>query len=504
MIDRLIERELDRRGRSAGPLCDDAEFVRRVYLDLTGVIPSPQQARSFLDDATPEKRAALIDSLVDSPDYARRMAALWTNLLVRRTADNRKVRLEPLTAWLEKVFFDDLPWDRVVGALLTATGPQRVNPAVTPFMKNSEEMAPHEMVNIVARCFLGIDLRCAQCHDHPYAEWTHAQYWSLAAFFNRVNFTKKFHSPQRGLILSGHTGPPKRPSPIEAHRKVAGSKYGIQESVAAARRRKQPERALSLPPRLLDGRRLSVSASEPLRPVLADWLAAADNPWFVRATVNRVWAQMFGRGLVEPAADQRRGNPASHPDLLEALGEYFVAGNQRFKPLVRAICQSRAYQRTARSSGVAADGRLWYSHRMIRPLDGLQFYNSLVSLVGHDALERSGTPARRRERFIKFFGLGASGDVAGADRGIPQALRLMNDRRLQRAMVRASARLTHVDRQPRDNIEQLYLATVTRRPEPLETQRARGMVTRGGTAHTGAYATLLWALVNSSEFALNH
>ncbi len=491
-IDRLIEQELFRQGRSPEPLCNDAEFVRRAYLDLTGVVPPAQDARSFLDDPTPDKRDTLIDRLLDSPAYARRMAGVWTNLLVHRTADNRKVRLEPLTAWLEKAFFEDVSWDQVVYALVTASGPQQVNPAVTPFMKNSQEMAPHEMVNVVARCFLGIDLRCAQCHDHPYAEWTHEQYWSLAAFFDGVDFAKKFHNVSRPA--DWFADQPRQP----------GSKYGIRESAAASRRRKRPERALTLPPRLLDGRRVSVSPSEPLRPALADWLASADNPWLVRGTVNRVWAQMFGRGLVEPAGDQRRGNPASHPELLDALGEYFVQEELRFKPLVRSICQSRAYQRTASSRGAVHDGQMWYSHRTIRPLDGRQLYDSLLSLLGEDALARSGSPAAQREHFIQFFKLGGYDEIAQADRGIPQALRLMNDRRLQRAIRQASARLTRDDRLPGFNIEQLYLATVTRLPERKETEDVLALVAQGGTTPDTAYAMLLWALINSSEFALNH
>ena len=502
LIDQHVDRRLADAGLEASPPADDAEFARRLYLDLTGVIPPAVRVGRFLDSRDGDKRARLVDELLSSPAYARHMADIWDSLLFKRTADNKALPLAPLSAWLVDAFDHNRPWDQVVYSLLTASGPQRENGAVTIFMNESRQIGPHDATSILTRALLGVRLECAQCHDHPYADWTQTQYWGMAAFFNRLDFTKRFDDVDISVDIPSRQKHP------------GGRRYGIRETSKASPRH-LPDRALNVEPMLLDGHKPLVAFVDspveddeppaytgPLRPLLATWVIDAENPWFARSMVNRLWAQMFGRGLVDPVDDLRDDNPASHPELLEALTDQFVAHRFDVKYLLRAIADSRAYHRTSLPHALGGDEEL-YSHMPTKVMTPEQLFDSLAVVLGQKAVARKKTLAKARARFVAFLQTDEEPDPLVYRRGIPQALKLMNDRYYQKGVERRAEEIARSSRSTREAINQLYLLTLARRPTTAERRRMLTFADRYDEP-ARAYRGMLWALVNSSEFTLNH
>jgi len=289
LIDQQVRRRLDDAGVKPSPKADDAEFLRRAYLDLTGRIPPAEKVAAFLDSKDPDKRARVIDELLADARYGRWMAENWTNAMVPRDSNNRRLKSAPLQDWLAEGFNKNRPWDKLVHELLTATGPQNENGAVTYFIANN---TVDKVTDSVTRLFLGVRLECAQCHNHPFTTYKRDEYWGMAKFFMNVRLTA---------------------NPQQAAKK--GISPGIFESARKARGKKNalPDSARIVPARFLEGASPKLNPAQPYRPVLADWLAARDNPFFARAMVNRLWAHFFGRGLVNPADDMHKDNPPSHP-----------------------------------------------------------------------------------------------------------------------------------------------------------------------------------------------
>jgi hypothetical protein len=325
LIDAEVARKLDEAKIPASARCSDEEFLRRAYLDITGVIPTAEKAKAFLDDKSPDKRAKLLDELLADANYGRRMADIWTAKLFPADSTNRLVLKEPFYKWFEEEFNKNTPWDQVVTNLVTATGDAADNPAATYFLANR---SIDKLTDTVGQHFLGIQLQCAQCHNHPFTSWKQSEYWGMAAFFSRrCGWT----TPRSRRTAR----PPRWASP------KAPSRRG---------------RRTSCPSRPRTWRRSSSAASsrasarrEPYRPVLAQWMTAPENPFFARAFVNRTWAHLFGRGIVHPVDDMMPENEPSHPELLDALARH-IAGVGEFdqKYLIKAICLSEAYQRTSK------------------------------------------------------------------------------------------------------------------------------------------------------------
>ncbi|MCS6851600.1 MAG: DUF1549 and DUF1553 domain-containing protein [Gemmataceae bacterium] len=483
-IDAEIQKALDAEKVPASPLADDAEFVRRVSLDITGIVPTADEAAAFIDDPDPAKRAKLIDRLLASPAYGRHMADLWVGWLLPRTSETRLVRHEPMVRFLEENFNKNKPWNEFVTEIITASGPQDENPAVTFFLFND---TVDKVTDNVARHFLGIQLQCAQCHNHPFTGWQQTEYWGMAAFFMKVQ-----RQDNRNKALRN------------------GAVPGVAENLSgrAGRRNNLPESAKIVPAKFLQGEEPKLNPNEPFRPVLARWLTSPQNPFFARAMVNRLWHQFFGRGLVNPVDDMHAENQPSHPALLEGLAEQF-ARDFDVKDLIRAICNSQAYQRTSRPLPENVDDTSLFSHMAIKALSPEQLYDSLVRVVG-TATEQRGNRVRSnttvrgnqspREVFAAFFRVEET-EPTEYTAGIPQALRLMNAPMLNNTAA-ALASLVKSD-DPNAVIERLYLATVSRRPRAEELTRLAAYVHNAGNRQQ-AYGDILWALLNSSEFALNH
>jgi Protein of unknown function (DUF1549)/Protein of unknown function (DUF1553) len=482
LIDREIRQRLDAEKATASPVCDDAEFIRRVSLDITGVIPPADRVVAFLDSADPAKRAKLIDELLASEHYGRHMADLWQALLLPRTSDNRRLQFDPMVRWLADRFNANKPWDEFVRELLTCDGTQEQNPAVTFFLANS---TPDKQIDRVSRVFLGLQLQCAQCHNHPFTKWKQDEYWAMAAFFSKVRTDNPNKAAKQG------TSP------------------GINES-GRGKQKGLPESAKTVPARFFQGEPANLDPSKPYRPVFARWLTAPENPFFAKAMVNRVWAQFFGRGLVNPVDDMHDGHPASHPELLQGLAQRLAAGDFDVKDLIRAICNSEAYQRTSKPHGENAEDETLFSHMAVKPLAPEQLYDSLTSILGNareDGERRKGKagpkgqPANARARFVQFFQADESASPTEFQSGIPQVLQLMNAPQMNKAA--AVQALLRSGRTPAENLERLYLTALARRPTAAEAARLTDYVAKAEDARS-AYGDILWALLNSSEFTLNH
>jgi len=488
-IDGLIEQRLASEKIAAAPPAEDAEILRRLYLDLHGQLPPVDEVRQFLADRSAEKRAALSERLLADPAYGRHLAELYADLLLPRTATNRKVPIAPLHRWLAERFNGNQPWDRTVRELIAARGPQYENGAVTIFMANSKSLAPHEATDIVSQVFLGIRLQCAQCHNHPFADWKQTDYWGLAAFFSKVQFTSKFED---GALA--------RPPP--GQKDVVGTNYGITE-IPAPKRNDRPERAIDVPPRFLTGETPKVDSSQPpLRPALAEWLASPQNPWFARAMVNRTWTHFFGRGLVNPVDDLRDDNRPTHPELFDELARQFILHDFDVKYLVRAIVGSRAYQRTSASQSDDG-GEALYARMTIKVLTPKQTFDALVRVLGEEPFNDSKGLAFQRERFVQFFESDDEPDPTAYRRGIPQLLLLMNSRNYRQGIDSQAAALA-AGRSPAEAIDEVYRAVLARTATAREHELMQRFVQSYGDRSSEAYGGILWTLLNTSEFTLNH
>jgi hypothetical protein len=482
-IDEAVAKKLEEAKLPPSPLADDAEFLRRVSLDITGVIPTAEKAKEFLESKDPNKRARLIDELLASPAYGKHQADTWEALLIPHTSDNRRLREESFDKWLEESFNANKPWDKFVRELLTATGDQEKNGATTYFVANP---TADKLTDSVCKVFLGVQLQCAQCHNHPFTDWKQNEYWAMAAFFSKVRLQ----------------GNPKAAA-------KNGTTVGVNEE-GKGRQRGLPESAKTVPAKFLGGEEPKLSTGEPYRPVLADWMTSPKNPWFARAMVNRTWAQLFGKGFVNPVDDMLPDRPPSHPELLQELADQFAAGGFDLKNLIRAVCNSQTYQRSSHPlSGNKADAK-YFSHMAVKVMSPEQLFDSLVQVVGRPespgkgggkAAGGKGGPRNPREQFVAFFGIDdGTADPTAYQAGIPQALRLMNSAKV--VPPAAVRQLVPAGTAPAQAIDKLYLATLSRHPTADERQRLLGYV--GKTADpAAAYGDVLWALLNSSEFQFN-
>jgi chemotaxis protein histidine kinase CheA len=481
-IDAQVAAKLAAEKVPASPACTDEEFVRRAYLDLAGVIPTAEQAKAFLESTAADKRGKLIDELLDSPNYARHRADLWMALLVQRTSDNRRVDFASLRNWLDEQFAANKPWNEVTTDLLTSTGQQEKNPAVGFYLSNN---TVDKMTDEVAKVFLGVQLQCAQCHDHKFNDWKQTDYWAMAQFFMKVEIG----------------GVNKDPNPT------------VQEKPNVRRNAKNntlPESAKQLDPKFLQGPMAEVGLGEPYRPVLAKWVTAPTNPFFAKATVNRVWAELFGRGIVNPVDDMVGQNLPSHPELLEALAADFAANGFDLKHLLRGVCNSAAYQRSSKpAAGNETAPPHLYAKMTVKILSPEQLFDSLAAVTKFEEPRPKtrdkavkGFQPGARDRFVTFFLAGAEMvSTVEYEAGIPQALKLMNSKQTASGNPLA-VRSVVGNARGAEAVEKIYLSALSRYPTAAERAKLTDYVAKAGNPQE-ALGDVLWAVLNSSEFTVN-
>ncbi|HEY7428923.1 MAG TPA: DUF1549 and DUF1553 domain-containing protein [Gemmataceae bacterium] len=485
-IDEAIDGRLRADKVAPSPGCDDAEFVRRVYLDITSHIPSAEKAAAFLDSREPDKRAKLIDELLANTDYGKHQADIWQALLLPRTSDNRAVSFDKMTKWLEESFNKNTPWDQMVREVLTAEGDMDKNGAVIYFLANA---TPDKLTDNATRMFLGVQLQCAQCHNHPFTEWKQNEYWGMAAFFTKV----RLNGNPRQVVRQGGT-------------------VSISES-GRGRPLRLPISAKRVPPKFLQGEEPKLASGDSYRSALANWMTSPKNAYFSRAMVNRLWTQFFGRGIVNPVDDMHDGNRPSHPQLLADLSSQFAANDFDVKYLIRAVCNSATYQRTSKPTEDNHDaGPELFARMAVKVMTPEQLFDSLTEVVG--APSRANLPRRQgaaagrfrnitpRTLFVNFFKGDENADPTEYQAGIPQVLRLMNSPQLNNAAMLNP--ILKAGKTPEQVVEHLYLATLSRRPTRPELDRTLSLVRKYPDEPRQAYGDILWVLLNSSEFTLNH
>ncbi len=485
VIDAHLTGKLKANGVTPAPVADDAEYLRRVYLDLTGRIPRSNDVRQFLIDTDPNKRRKLIDDLLETPQFASHFANVWRAFLIPETIASGEARIfQPgFEAWLRGQFRENRPYDQTVIELLTPpissdpklpTATMRKPGDASPMAFIAvKEAKPENLAAAVTRCFLGLQLECAQCHDHPFSTWTRDQFWNQAAFF----------------------------AGIEKH----GN--GLFAPISEATDRRELKVALTnrtAPALYLDDATPDWKSGKPARLLLAEWIASKQNPFFAKATVNRLWGHFFGLGIVEPVDDFHDQNPPSHPALLADLAKAFADANFDLQYLVRAICSTQAYQRTSRQTEPNQANPRLFSRMTVKGLTGEQFYDSLVLATGSRESERN--PAR--DRFLTQFAL--QGKPSEPATSVPQALALMNGTFINDATtLNKSPTLIAIRDLPgldtTGQVEALFLVALSRKPTEKERTRLVGFIDDAGTGQKpDRLADAFWILLNLAEFRLNH
>jgi hypothetical protein len=477
LIDRRIESRLDAEGVRPAPPADDQEFLRRVYLDLHGTVPTAEQAARFLADTEPTKRARLVDTLLASSRYGEYLADIWAGYLVSALADDRRARTERLRHWLADRF-NAGPWDRIATELLTASGKLEENPAVIYLIESRLPRTVPDLTDLTTRYFMGTRLNCAQCHDHPFVKWTQQDYWGMAAFFTQVQ------TPGRPKLVY---------------------KAGVQDypeiTLASLQKDGMLDGFVARPPTFLGGEPMLTRKGATNRGALAEWLTSSKNPYFARAMANRTWWRLFGRGIVHPVDDMHAANPPSHPELLDLLGQSFVESGFDLKFLSRAILLSRAYQRTSRPGDAPDKQAALFGRVSVKVLSGGQLYDSLVTVLGAPGAK---SPLDARAEFTEFFAEEGDPDPTAYRRGIPHVLRLMNSRQFAGPSLSALATRLAVPGRSADELAgEMFVTILSRRPTPEEQQRVRQHLSGSGSTAT-ACRELAWALLMTSEFSVNH
>jgi hypothetical protein len=484
-------------------LCSDGVFMRRSYLDTLGVLPTADEARAFLADTCPDKRARLIDVLLERPEFADFWALKWSDLLrsEEKLLDPKGVRV--FHEWIRQSILDHEPLNVFARDLIGARGSTYEEPAANFYRALRD---PQARAEVVAQVFLGVRLQCARCHNHPFDRWTQDDYHCLAAFFARVDYR----------IVEN-----RRRDKFDKH------EFDGEQVVVMVREGewKHPRTGAAMRPRFLGTPGPELAPAADRLQALADWVASPDNPLFARTQVNRVWYHLFGRGIVDPDDDFRASNPPVNGPLLDALTADFVAHHFDLRHLVRTILLSRTYQLSAVPNDTNRDDETNFSHAQVRPLQAEQLLDAMsqvtgvpVQFAGEPLGVRAGQmPGMRAlrdreqgagERFLKSFGkpdrLLSCDCERSDDATLGQALQLITGQTLNDMLSNRDNRigkLLTAGRSEQEIIDEFYLAALSRPPTARELAAADALVRRAKDRRA-ALEDLVWGLVNAKEFLL--
>jgi hypothetical protein len=487
-IDEMIASQWASSGVKPAPISDDAEFLRRIYLDVAGKIPRVWEVRAFLADPRTDKRQRLIEDLLASPLYVNHFTDVWRALLLPE-ANNQQVQffVPSFNAWIRQQVQKDVPYDQMVRELMTVSlgpggRPQRLratDPSPLAFYQASE-LKPENLAASTSRIFLGVKLQCAQCHDHPLAKWTRKQFWQYAAFFS-------------GLQISSN------------------NVFGPVKEVTGRREITIPGTSKTIQARLLDGTEPAWNPGTSTRSTLADWVTDAKNPFFAKTAANRLWAHFFGMGILEPVDEPGEENQPGHPELLDELARQLVTHKFDLKFLIRAITLSRTYQLTSTVTDPSQKDPRLFARMAIKGLSAEQLFDSLAQATGYRETaatgRRFGPPGRTpRAEFLARF---ANQDKRTEQQtSILQALLLMNGSFIAdvTSIDRSETLAATIDapflKDPGERIEALYLVTLSRKPQAEELAHLVRYVADEDSKK--ALSDIFWSLLNSSEFLLNH
>jgi hypothetical protein len=497
-IDGHVWAKLKQLNVTPSDLSTDAQFHRRAYLDVIGRLPSPDETRAFLSDKDAKKREKLIDALLDRPEYADFWANKWTDLLRPNPYHVGMKATYNFDQWIRKSFRANKPYDQFVREIVAANGSTWTNGAAV-FYRNRRE--PDELTTMVSQLFLGVRLDCAKCHHHPFEVWGQDDFYSFAAFFGRIG--------RQGVGIS---------APISGGEEAIhlGSGSGGRRNGSTVR---HPLTGKEMTPTPLLGKPLDIDADTDPRAVLADWITAPENPYFAKVIANRVWADLMGRGIVDPVDDLRATNPPSNPELLDALAKDFRANKCDLKKLIRAICLSHAYQLSTTPNERNASDLRNYSRHYRQRVRAEVLLDMVCDATG--APEKfEGMPAgsravevwtaRAQSVFLDSFGRPDPNQDPPCERTaettVVQALHLMNSPYINAKVTRADgrcAKLAEGKKTPAEIIDELYLTAYCRFPTAAERTKALQRFDKKGATRKSATEDLLWALMNTPEFVFN-
>ena len=503
-IDKAIFARLKEIGMPPSALCNDTTFLRRVTLDLAGRLPSVEEARAFHGDRSPDKRARKIDALLESGECADTFANYWSALLRNRRGDIPNTHDAShiqgnfaFHGWIRESLYHNKPYDKFVRELLTATGQSADSPPVTWFRQVNTQI---QQTEDTAQLFLGVRIQCAQCHHHPYEQWSQKDYYALGAYFSQIDRTPSLNQMGEFLIAL------KRTAPSATHKKTG-------EKVLPA--------AIGTPAPPL-------SPDDDARAALAEWLVQKSNPFFARALVNRYWKILFNRGLVDPEDDMRDTNPPSHPELLEALAADFSRSGFDLKALLRTLTNSSTYQLDSSPNQYNEEDGQYFSRYYSRRLSAEQLLDAVNTVTGTTDNWANQPAATRAVQLpdssyntggiLREFGRPDSSTACTCERqsmaSLGQSLLMATSDQIQSKLGSnpGTARKFTKDttRDEASKLEELYLMAFARPPADAEKEVALKHLRAANTAKDpvlalqNAWEDILWATLSSGEFLLNH
>lgn len=486
-IDTHVHNKLHKLRMSPSELCTDEVFLRRLYLDITGLLPTVEESATFLSDPSPDKRSKLIDKLLEKKEFTELWVMKFAELLQIQTDDNQGMSYKATLLyfnWLKDRIANNVPMDQIVKDLLTSKGGTFSNPATNYYQVERDNL---KITENVAQVFMGMQLQCAQCHNHPFDRWTQDEYYSFASFFSQVG-RKRAADPRESIIYNRRSGEINHP----VHKKP-------------------------MPPKFLGDDTPEIPRSADRREVLAEWLASPKNPFFARNLANLVWAHFFGQGIIEPVDDVRVSNPPSNPDLLDELASKFTEYNYDFKKLVRDVCNSRIYQLSSKTNASNESDTRNFARSHLRRLRA-EVMLDVISQATATKNKFQGLPlgakaiqiadGRVSNYFLTTFGRAKRETVCSCEvvmePSLSQALHLLNGDTTNNRIKQGKVVDTSLKegKKPDQIIDELYLRCYSRKPRDAE--KANLLASLDMNDPREGLEDVFWALLNSKEFIFNH
>jgi hypothetical protein len=490
-------------------LCNDSVFIRRVYLDAMGVLPTPEEVKSFLADANPDKRIKLVDRVLEQPEFVDFWTMQMNDLLMNRKESDHDVRgskgVRNFNDWIRQQVAKNRPWDEMTRELLTVTGTTHEHPAVGYYIVNvGEERNSHRSVVVAnaAQTFLGARIGCAQCHNHPLEKYTQDDYYHFSGYFSRIKLDRKDPKTGPTTLTSSMPDLNQNKSPI-----------GVT----------QPRTNKFLAPQPLDRAQMKIEPGTDPRSILADWITDPKNEYFAGAMVNRIWAHYFNVGLVEPVDDLRDSNPPTNPELWKALIKEFVAKKYDRKHLMRLMLNSRAYQMGSTTKPANEKDQRFYSHYYARRLPSEVIHDAIYTVTGI-ADQFDGYPLGLRavqipdpsvkSRLLLVFGrpdrITACACERASDINLPVTLFLIGDD-ISQKIRNGDGRLAQMLKSKKTDMElvdEVMMIALGRLPKDAERKAIASHLEQRRAAsangRTVAFEDYMWALLNTKEFLFNH
>lgn len=485
-IDELVNNKLRKLRIEPSPVCSDEVFLRRVTIDITGLLPTPEEYHEFVNDTDPYKRSKLIDRLLERKEFSEIWAMKWSQLLMVKTSNQIAYKQMFLYSnWLTGQLADNVPLDQMVRELLSSSGGTFTEPQTNFYQVERDTL---KVAENVAQVFMGIRTQCAQCHNHPFDRWTMDDYYSFAAFFSQIG-RKQGEDYRETVVFNRRGGDVRNPLTNQV-----------------------------MKPKFLGGEEPELKGQD-RREALAEWLTSPENPYFAPSVANRVWDHFFGIGIVHPVDDIRVSNPPSNPELFEALGQKLIEYDYDFKQLVRDICNSNTYQRSTERNASNMTDELNFAHGNIRRI-GAESLLDCINQVTETKEKFRGLPlgaravqvadGRTSNYFLTTFGRAPRDSVCACetstDPTLSQALHLLNGTTIEQKIGQGGVikEMLKAGAPPQEVIESLYIRALSRKPTAEELERLTGMLPEDEKEIEAVLSDVYWALLNSREFLFNH